>query len=201
MLFLPDDLYMSKENYIEDLKKGDIKSFRLMVDEHQKKVLNTCYRFVGNKEDAEDLTQEVFLEIYKSISSFRGESKISTWIYRISVTKSLDFIRRKKRKKRFAILKSTFSDDKVEEDIPDNQNLNPGGKIEEQDRIRILNEALESLPENQRAAFTLSKYDEMSYKEVADILNTTVSSVESLIHRAKQNLKKKLYNYYEKKII
>ena len=138
---------MSKENLTEELKKGDLKSFRVLVDEHQRKVLNTCYRFVGSREDAEDLTQEVFLEVYKSISSFRGDSKISTWIYRIAVTKSLDFIRRKKRKKRFAIFKSTFNDDEVEEDIPDNQNLNPGSRIEEQDRIRILNEAIESLPE------------------------------------------------------
>ena len=73
--------------------------------------------------------------------------------------------------------------------------------MEEQDRIRILNEALESLPQNQRAAFTLSKYDEMSYKEIAEILNTTIPSVESLIHRAKNKLKKKLFYYYEKKII
>ena len=192
---------MSEENMIENLKKGDIKSFRILVDEHQRKVLNTCYRFLNNKEDAEDLTQEVFLEVYKSISSFREESKISTWIFRIAVTKSLDFIRKKKRKKRYAVLKRIFSDDALTVEIPDNSNLNPGRRTEEQDRIRILNEALESLPQNQRAAFTLSKYDELSYKEIADILNTTISSVESLIHRAKNNLKKKLYHYYQKKII
>ena len=192
---------MSVENLIENLKKGDIKSFRILVDEHQRKVLNTCYRFLNNKEDAEDLTQEVFLEVYKSISSFREESKISTWIYRIAVTKSLDFIRKKKRKKRYAVLKRIFSDDALTVEIPDNSNLNPSRRTEEQDRIRILNEALESLPQNQRAAFTLSKYDELSYKEIADILNTTISSVESLIHRAKNNLKKKLYHYYQKKII
>ena len=192
---------MSEENLISTLKKGDIKSFRILMDEHQRKVLNTCYRFLNNKEDAEDLTQEVFLEVYKSISSFREESKISTWIFRIAVTKSLDFIRKKKRKKRYAVLKRIFSDDALTVEIPDNSNLNPSRRTEEQDRIRILNEALESLPQNQRAAFTLSKYDELSYKEIADILNTTISSVESLIHRAKNNLKKKLYHYYQKKII
>ena len=192
---------MSVDNLIENLKKGDINSFRILVNEHQRKVLNTCYRFLNNKEDAEDLTQEVFLEVYKSISSFRGESKISTWIYRIAVTKSLDFIRKKKRKKRFTILKRVFSDDNIKSGIPDKTNLNPDKKVEEQDRIRILNEALESLPQNQRAAFTLSKYDEMSYKEIAEILNTTIPSVESLIHRAKNKLKKKLFYYYEKKII
>lgn len=192
---------MPIEKLIEDLKKGDLKSYRVLMDEYQGKVLNTCYRFVGTREDAEDLTQEVFVEVYKSISSFRGDSKLSTWIYRIAVTKSLEFIRRKKRKKRFAILKKVFSEDTPEVEIPDQQNPNPGSNAENQDRIRILNEALESLPENQRTAFSLSKYDEMSYKEIAEILNTTVSSVESLIHRAKNNLKKKLHNYYEKKII
>ncbi len=192
---------MSVNNLIENLKKGDMKSFRILVDEQQKKVLNTCNMFLNNKEDAEDLTQEVFIEVYKSISSFRGEAKISTWIYRIAVTKSLDFLRKKKRKKRYAILKRIFSDDSLSVEIPDNKNLNPGRKAEEKDRVRILNEALGSLPQNQRAAFTLSKYDELSYKEIAEVLNTTVSSVESLIHRAKNNLKKKLYHYYQKKII
>jgi RNA polymerase sigma-70 factor, ECF subfamily len=192
---------MSIENLIENLKNDDSESFKVLIDEHQKKILNTCFRFVNNREDAEDLTQEVFIEVYKSISSFRGESKISTWIYRIAVTKSLDFIRKKKRKKRFAILKRVFSDNTLEDEIPDSRNLNPGSKIEEQDRIRILNEALESLPESQRTAFTLSKYDEMSYKEIAEILNTTIPSVESLIFRAKSNLKKRLYHFYEKRII
>jgi RNA polymerase sigma-70 factor, ECF subfamily len=110
---------MSIENLIENLKSGDLKSFKILIDDHQKKVLNTCYRFVNNKEDAEDLTQEVFIEVYKSISSFRGESKISTWIYRIAITKSLDFIRKKKRKKRFAIIKKVFSDDTLEDEMPE----------------------------------------------------------------------------------
>ncbi len=169
---------MSIENLLENLQKGDFKSFRILIDEHQKKVLNTCFRFVNNWEDAEDLAQEVFIEVYKSISSFRGESKISTWIYRIAVTKSLDFIRKKKRKKRFAILKKVFSDDTLTDEITDTENLNPDTKIEQEERIRILNNALESLPDNQRAAFTLSKYDEMSYKEISEILNTTIPSVE-----------------------
>ena len=192
---------MSIENLLENLKKRDFKSFRILIDEHQKKVLNTCFRFVNNREDAEDLAQEVFVEVYKSIHSFRGESKISTWIYRIAVTKSLDFIRKKKRKKRFSIIKKVFSDDTLADEIALNKNLYPDTHIEEMERIRILNNALESLPENQRTAFTLSKYDEMSYKEIAEILNTTIPSVESLIHRAKNNLKKKLHKYYEKKII
>ena len=192
---------MSVEKLIENIVKGDLKSFKILVDEHQQIVLNTCFRFLNNKEDSEDLTQEVFVEVYKSLASFRGESKLSTWIYRIAVTKSLDFIRRKKRKKRFGIIKKVFNADDSFEDIIDDNNPDPEVRLEELDRIKILNEALGTLPENQRAAFTLSKYDEISYKEIAEILDTTIPSVESLIHRAKNNLKKKLRKYYETEII
>ncbi len=192
---------MSVEKLIENIVKGDLKSFKILVDEHQQIVLNTCYRFLNNREDSEDLTQEVFVEVYKSLPSFRGESKLSTWIYRIAVTKSLDFIRRKKRKKRFGIIKKVLNTNDPIEDIKDDNNPDPEVRMEELDRIKILNEALGALPENQRAAFTLSKYDEISYKEIAEILNTTIPSVESLIHRAKNNLKKKLRKYYETEII
>lgn len=185
---------------INKLKEGDEESFRVIVDRYQKYILNICFRFTRSKETTEDLTQEVFIEVYRSINNFRGGSKFSTWIYRIAVTKSLDHLKSQKRKKRFGMIKSLF----VENDF-DNESLlvadsgeNPQKKIEQDDRMKILSLALESLPEKQRIAFTLNKYDEMSYQEIAGILGTTISSVESLIHRAKINLRKKLYNYYKK---
>ncbi len=192
---------MSQENLVNNIKNKDLKSFKILVGEHQKKVLNTCNRFVNNREDAEDLTQEVFIEVYRSISGFRGDSKLSTWIYRIAVTKSLDFLRKRKRKKRFGIMKSISGEERLQEELKATDTSDPGTLAENQDRIKILNEALEKLPENQRVAFTLSKYDELSYQEIAEILETTIPAVESLIHRAKNNLKKRLYNYYEKKLI
>ncbi|HKI78875.1 MAG TPA: sigma-70 family RNA polymerase sigma factor [Ignavibacteriaceae bacterium] len=192
---------MPEEIQLNKLKSGDFKSFKALVDEHQKKVLNTCNRFVNNREDAEDLTQEVFIEVYRSLSNFRGDSKISTWIYRIAVTKSLDYLRKKKRKKRFGTLKNIFSEENPAIQVKSSESSNPDTNLENEDRIRILNEALGSLPENQRTVFTLSKYDEMSYAEIAEIMDTSLSSVESLIHRAKVNLKKKLTQYYKKKLI
>jgi len=192
---------MPEEIQLNKLKSGDFKSFKALVDEHQKKVLNTCNRFVNNREDAEDLTQEVFIEVYRSLSNFRGDSKISTWIYRIAVTKSLDYLRKKKRKKRFGTLKNIFSEENPAIQVKSSESSNPDTNLENEDRIRILNEALGSLPENQRTVFTLSKYDEMSYAEIAEIMDTSLSSVESLIHRAKVNLKKKLTEYYKKKLI
>jgi len=183
---------------IRQLKSGDETAFRLLVDQYQKFVLNSCYKFVYNRETAEDLTQEVFIEVYRSINLFRADSKLSTWIYRISITKSLDYLKGQKRKKRFAILKSLFGEDEVEERISAPDNNSPDKILENNDRLKVLSWALSKLPENQRIAFTLSKSDEISYKEISEVLGVSVSSVESLIHRAKQNLKKKLYSYYKK---
>src|SRR3970282_1209901 len=91
------------------LKRGDELAFRQLVDQYQDKVYNTCMGFVKHEEEADDLAQEVFVEVFSSVQSFRGDSMLSTWIYRIAVTKSLECLRSKKRKKRFAVLKSVFS--------------------------------------------------------------------------------------------
>ena len=183
---------------IKKLKSGNDEAFRIVVEKYQKLVLNCSYKFLRNRESAEDLTQEVFLEVFESINSFRADSKLSTWIYRIAVTKSLNHLKSMKRKKRFAMLLHLFGEDEIENQIAAPENMSPDKALENQDRAKILSWALEKLPENQKIAFTLSKYNEMSYEEISNILNTTVSSVESLIHRAKTNLKKKLYNYYKK---
>jgi RNA polymerase sigma factor, sigma-70 family len=189
---------MNDQEIIGRLQAGNEEAYKEIVEKYQRYVLNTCYRFVNSEETAEDLTQEVFIQIFFSIREFRGESKLSTWIYRIAVTKSLDHIKKSRRKKRFAVLKRLFGEDEMEEQIPSSDDANPEKEFDDKERLKILNVALDSLPENQRIAFTLSKYDELSYKEIADILGTTISAVESLIHRAKNNLQKKLYNYYKK---
>lgn len=160
-------------------------------------VLNTCYRFVLNREDAEDIAQEVFLEAYRSLDSFRQESKLSTWLYRIAVTKSLDHLRKKKRKKRFSSLKRVmgFNDPAEELALPSSIET-PAEVLSGSERTEILQSALDSLPDNQKTAFLLSKYDGYSNQEIADVMQTTVSAVESLVHRAKKNLQKKLEKHY-----
>jgi len=191
---------MEERELLNKLKEKNEESFRIVVDKYQKMVLNTCYRFVLNKETAEDLTQEVFIEVYRSINMFRSESKFSTWIYRIAISKSLDYLKSGKRKKRFAILKSLTENESGKnkfEQIPENENSGLQRLIENEDRIKILAAAVDKLPENQKVAFTLSKYDEMSYQDISEILGVSISSVESLIHRAKVNLRKKLYKFYK----
>ena len=193
---------MEDTELIKNLKNGNDESFRIIVDKYQRLILNSCYRFVYNRETAEDLTQEVFIEVYRSINMFRNDSKLSTWIYRIAISKSLDYLKSRKRKKRFANSKSLFENEDIigstslKDEIQAPHEQSPEKLLDNDDRIKILSLALDCLPENQRIAFTLSKYDEFSYKEIADVLGITISSVESLIHRAKVNLRKKLYNFY-----
>lgn len=172
-------------------------AFQYLIETEKDKILNICYRFVNNSEDAEDLAQETFVEVYRSISEFREASSLSTWIYRIAISKSLNFIRNQNRlKRRGTMTKPIESDDEVIQ-IPAPDSTDPHEMLEQKERQSILRQALDSLPENQRIAFILSKYDEVSYQEIAAILKTSVPAIESLVHRAKSNLQKKLYNYYK----
>ena len=188
---------MDESELINEVKAGKATAFKTLVEQYQDRVINTCYGFVRDKEDARDVAQDVFIEIYQSLENFREEAKLSTWIYRISVTKSLDFLRRKNRKKRMGKFKRLFNIDDVAERLEQPSGSNPDKNVEKMERDRILQQAIDRLPENQKIAVTLSKYEGFSNKEISGIMNTSVSSVESLIHRAKVNLKKKLYRYYD----
>ena len=187
-----------EKDLVDKIRLDKSGSFEELVKFYQEQVLNTCFRFVDNKEDAEDLAQDVFVEVYNSIDSFRGDVKLSSWIYRIAINKSLDFVRKKKRKKRFAFVLSFagFGDEEKELQLP--APANPHTDLEQKERTQILNKAIDLLPENQKIAITLSKYESFSNKEIAEIMETSVSAVDSLIHRAKNNLQKKLHIFYEK---
>ena len=189
---------MDESELINEVKAGKAAAFKTLVEQYQDRVINTCYGFVRDKEDARDVAQDVFIEIYQSLENFREEAKLSTWIYRISVTKSLDFLRRKNRKKRMGQFKRLFSIDDIAERLEQPSGSNPDIDAEKMERDRILQQAIDRLPENQKIAITLSKYEGFSNKEISEIMNTSISSVESLIHRAKVNLKKKLYRHYDK---
>ncbi len=168
--------------------------FQQMVLENQDRVYNTCLGFMKNQEEAKDISQEVFIHVYQNISKFKGESLLSTWIYRIAINKCLEELRRRGRQKRSAHLED-ISDPIVQNKATDF--FHPGVALENQERAHILFEAIEKLPEQQQIAFTMAKVEFLSYEEISDVMNKSISSVESLIHRAKQNLKQILKDYYE----
>jgi RNA polymerase sigma-70 factor (ECF subfamily) len=187
---------MEEPELVIKLKAGDDEAFRTVVGQYQKLVLNCSYKFLRSTEAAEDMTQEVFVEVFESIHAFRSDAKLSTWIYRITVTKCLNHLKSIKRKKRFAVLLSIFDGDDMEKQIEDPHVTGPFHALENEERKRVLAGALEKLPANQRIAFTLSKYDDMSYEEISLVMDTSVSAIESLIHRAKTGLRKTLFRYY-----
>ncbi len=185
---------------IKELQKGTASAFESLVKKYQDRVINTSFGFVQNTQDAEDVAQEVFIEVYKSVQDFRVDSKIYTWIYQIAVRKSLDFLRKKKRKKRFSSIKRFVGMDIVESTV-ESSNYDPQESLENKERRKVLMDAVDRLPENQKIAFTLSKYEDLSYKEIAEVMSASIPSVESLLFRAKKNLKKDLEKVYRNKMI
>ncbi len=192
---------MNDNQIIPQLKEGNEIAFKELVDTFQEKVLNTCLGFVPNKHDAEDIVQDVFIEVFRSIGKFRGDAKLSTWIYRITTTKCLEHIRSKKRQKRKSFFQSLIGMHENADRIKVYDFNHPGVLLENQERAKILYEAIEKLPENQRVAFTLHKLEGLSYQEITTIMETSLSSVESLMFRAKKNLKKSLGDFYKKNML
>jgi RNA polymerase sigma-70 factor, ECF subfamily len=189
---------MEREPFLSENERGS--EFRALVELYQEKVRNTCYRYVHNSEDADDLTQEVFIQVHESLPYFREQSEISSWIYRIAVNKALDFIRRQKRKKRFAQVTSLFGSEEAKEGIVPAASSNPHQELEQREQKQILKRAIDSLPENQKTAIILSKYEGFSNKEIASIMSLSVSAVEALLHRAKKSLHSQLYHYFEERV-
>ncbi len=170
-----------------------------MVTSWQDMVYNTAMGLVQNELDAEDVAQEVFVKAYESIQGFKGESKVSTWLYRITVTKSLDFLRSKKRKKRFGYVYSLFgADNELTYNPP--EFLHPGIVSEKRQVAAALFKALDQLPEQQTIAFVLTRLEGLGHKEVAEVMGNTVPAVESLLQRAKLNLKKQLTAFYKQNL-
>lgn len=182
---------MDELELIQGLREGQEAAFRTLVETYQDRVYNTVIGIVQNAEDAEDVTQEVFIQVYKSIGSFKGESKLSTWLYRIATTRSLDLLRSRKSKKRFGFIQRLFGEGaEPTVEIPDFNH--PGVALDKKEDAAKLFKAITQLPENQKTAFVLHKLEDLSYQEVAAIMKTSVPAVESLMHRAKLNLRKLL---------
>jgi len=179
------------------LKKKDREAFKTIVEIWQDMVYNTALGLLQNAEDAEDTAQDVFMQVYDSIATFKEESKFSTWLYRITVTKSLDLIRKKKRKKRFAFIQSLYGkNDELVNDPPDF--FHPGVKMENKENSAVLFKAVKKLPPNQQTAFILNKTEGLSYNEIGEAMKLSASAVDALLQRAKKNLQTSLKEYYER---
>jgi RNA polymerase sigma factor (sigma-70 family) len=173
----------------------DNKNFEKLYNQHNKLVYNLALNYLQNIEDAEEITQDVFIQINNSLSKFQENSSLKTWIYRITINKCLDFIKHKNSQKRFFIFGKKSQN---EEEILNVSNFeHPGVLLENKEKAKVLFEIINELGENQKTAFILSKVDGLSNPEIAEIMNLSISSVESLVFRAKSTLKEKILKKFE----
>lgn len=181
---------MSDSGLIIQLKEGSEAAFRELVKAYEDRVYNTVLSIVHNRTDAEDIAQETFIRIFRSVHSFTGNAALSTWIYRIAVNRSLDFLRSKKRQKRFAFITTFFGNDDCEPLHNATDFFHPGVALDQKENAAILFKAIKKLPEKQQAAFILNKIEGLSYNEIAAVLMITEAAADALLQRAKQNLRK-----------
>jgi RNA polymerase sigma-70 factor, ECF subfamily len=191
---------MTDSEIVQLVIAGNRDAFRTLAEKYQGMVFRTCMGFVHDKEDAEDITQDVFVSVYQSLGKFKGQSALSTWIYRVAINASLNFVRKKSRQSILQRFETLFGFEKTNElQQIESGTFNPEQILTNKERKASITRALDLLPENQRIAFTLSKYDDLPQKEIAQIMNITEGAVEALLQRAKANLQKKLSGLYYKK--
>lgn len=180
---------MSRNIFIEQLQRGDKEALGVFVNENQNLIYRTCLAYVQNEHDAADLTQNVFLKALEKLEQYKGDSKISTWLTRIAINLSINFLRDNK--------KRLSHSDIDEVSIPDNSK-----NIEETKQTKkAVRNAIFSLPEKQRKIFILHFYLELSYKEISEITDMSISSIESLLFRARKKLKDNLQTFYKENIL
>ena len=185
---------MDDKQLIEKILLNNDIAFSLLIKKYQSLVFITCYRIVENHTDAEDLAQDVFVEVFRSLKYLRNGKDMSGWLYKIAYTKSLSFLRKKK-----PVKASSNNDtiEQLEQNLSLTENETPLGKLECKEAKKILFQAIDNLPENQKKALLMHKFEDYSHKEICEITGFSQSSVESLIYRAKSNLRKSLITYFK----
>jgi RNA polymerase sigma factor (sigma-70 family) len=176
---------------VAQLQQGSEAAFRTLVLRYQDRIYRTAFSLLRSAEEAEDVAQEVFVEVYQTVGQFRGTSALSTWLYRLATSRALQHRRRSAAKKRFAYFTSLLGfDNQVLHDPPDH--AHPQALLEDQQGLHLLLAHIGRLPGQQQVAFTLRHEQELSYEEIAAVLQTTTAAVESLLFRARQTLRRHL---------
>jgi len=182
---------ISSEDLIAKTAEGDGYAFEALVRRHQVSVLNLIYRYVGDRTSARDLAQEVFIRIWRAANRYETKAKFTTWIYRITANLCLNELKSVRGRKTIPL---EAEDERQGSNYESHSGASqsPEDLLLAEERSRQISDALQSLPENQRMALILKRYDNLSYPEIAKIMESSVSAVESLLVRAKKNLQEKL---------
>ena len=178
------------------VKRGDRAAFAGLVEKYKQPVLNFIYRTLRDETEAEDLAQNVFLQVYKSRSRYRRTAKFSTWLFTIARNLCLNELRRRSRHPAESIEEThAENEDQPQRQYEDKKNFLPTETLLHGELAQKIEEALVELPENQRTAILLCRQEDLSYEEIAKILGCSLSATKSLIHRGREVLKQKLKPY------
>jgi len=180
-----------------EFQKGDKASFEKLMDKYYKRIVNLVYRFVGDKDIAEDLTQDVFIKVYNNACHYKPKAKFQTWLYQITRNTCLNELRRRKHAATSLDKTCEINGNPLKQELADSDSLNPDERIDKKETAQAVREAIAALPENQRIAVTLRRYEQLSYDDIAHTMDCSSSSVKSLLSRAKLNLKEKLNGFIQ----
>lgn len=178
------------------VKRGDLQAFAALVEKYKQPVMNLVYRTLPDATEAEDLAQNVFVQVNKSARRYKPSAKFSTWLFTIARNLCLNEIRRRTRHPADSIDQPAGTDADIAAcQVPDTRFASPGDALLERELQAKVEEAIRALPDNQRMALLLCRQEELSYEEIARILGCSLSATKSLIHRARETLKERLKPY------
>lgn len=171
----------------------DLGAFKTLVDQYQGRVLGLCSRLLSHPQNAEDVAQDVFFQVFRSSGSFRHDSRVSTWIYRITVNRCRNFNRDNRKRGLLGEFRTGHDNEESKgPDVPAPEGDNPASAWALNETKEIIRKTVASLPEKQRTMLVLNKFEGRSYQEIAEIMGVSVASVESCLHRAKIGLQQRL---------
>jgi RNA polymerase sigma-70 factor (ECF subfamily) len=177
------------------LRDGDDEAFVQLVERNTPKVHGLIYRFLGSPDQVDDLTQEVFLRVYRTAKRYKPTAKFSTWLYRVTANLCFNVIRSRKKGNTYQLDFTDSNNETVHREIADNSAGPPWAGIDALELQSAVAKALDQLPENQKLAIILNKYEDKSYDDIAEVLDCSTMAVKSLLSRARCNLKDLLARY------
>ena len=179
---------------MERIGRGDHAAFRELVERHQNAVIGTVAKMLGNPHDAEDISQQVFLRVWRNARHYRPDAKFTTYLFTITRNLVFNETRRRGRKKEVS---SEEREEAANQLIEENPNRRPDAELLQAELQQAVDKAIATLPESQRLAVVLRRYEQLSYEEIADVLKLSVSAVKSLLFRARTSLREALADYLQ----
>ena len=184
----------SDNELVEICRQGQMQAFQVLVERYQNKVVGIAYGVSHNQEDANDIAQDVFVKIYRSLKKFRGDSKFYTWLYRITVNMSIDYMRKKKRRQNVTYLDEVKIE--TEAPMPNIKKTSPKEKLLLKEMYRKILDAIKTLSDDHRVTLVLREMKDLSYQEIAETMNCSVGTVMSRLFYARKKVREKLKPYF-----